>query len=88
MNKLNSYLDLKTIVYVLTTVFLIFAGWFGLKEKVAILASDLQNTKLILERQENFYLEIKKEIGSIEKTVTRIETLIEKDTRGTGITKF
>ncbi|GEM_PF-3226879 len=83
MNRINDYFDLKTIVYLITTLFLIFAGWFGLKERVAILASDLDNTKQIISKQEYFYQEIKKEINSIEKTVTRIETLLEKES-GSG----
>lgn len=70
--------DVRTTVYLLTTLFFIFAGWFGLKERVGLLAADLEHSKCLLARQQEFFKSLEKDVKQMRASIIRIEVLLEK----------
>ncbi len=70
-------IDLRTIIYALSVLFLIFAGWFSLKERVAVMASDIGYNKSSLAKQEKYLETIKKDVNRLHSSVIRIEVMLE-----------
>ncbi|MCD6460762.1 hypothetical protein J7L67_08870 [bacterium] len=78
MNILAEMLDLRTVVYVLTTVFVIISGWFGLKERVSIMAADIAHNKNLIQKQDEYFKCIKKDVRYLQDSIIRIQVLLEQ----------
>ena len=78
MKKIANVFDLRTVVYVLTTVFVIISGWFGLKERVAIMAADIDHNSRLIQKQDEYFQSIKKDVRYLQDSVIRIQVLLEQ----------
>ncbi len=78
MQKISAFLDIRTIIYILTTLFFIFAGWFGLKERVNILAADIEHNRAFLAKQEHYLESLKKDVSVMRDMLIRVQVLLEE----------
>lgn len=78
MNKLAEMFDIRTIMYLASTLFVIVSGWFGLKERVEILALDMQHDREMIIRQEEYFQCLRKDVRHLQDSVIRIQVLLEK----------
>ena len=78
MNKLGQMFDLRTVVYVLTTVFVIVSGWFGLKERVGVMAADIRHNTNLIQKQDEYFQCIKKDVRYLQDSMIRIQVLLEQ----------
>ncbi len=80
MQKLTDYIDLRSLIYLCTTVFVIFAGWFGLKERVSLLASEIEHNRVLLTKQERHFECLKNDVTLMRESIIRIQVLLQRTT--------
>ena len=78
MNKLSEWIDLRTLMYLISTLFVVISGWFGLKERVEVLASDVRRDREMIVKQEEYFQSLRKDVRHLQDSVIRIEVLLEK----------
>ncbi|MDX9703867.1 MAG: hypothetical protein RBU23_12620 [Candidatus Auribacterota bacterium] len=78
MNKLSDIIDVKTFMYLTSTLFVIISGWFGLKERVEILAGDVRRDREMIVKQEEYFQCLRKDVRNLQDSVIRIQVLLEK----------
>ncbi len=69
---------MRTLMYLISTLFVVISGWFGLKERVEVLASDVRRDREMIVKQEEYFQSLRKDVRHLQDSVIRIEVLLEK----------
>ena len=75
---IESFLDIRNIVYVLSMVFIIAFGWGDIKERVSLLAQDIGYCQQKNQAQDHCLETIVTEMKSINRNVIKNQVLLER----------
>ena len=78
MKKLIEIIDLKNLIYLVSVICVIMTGWFGFRERIAVLAADMVHIEEKLIKQENGFECMHKELRALNTSVIRIQVILEE----------
>lgn len=78
MKRSITFIDLKNIIFLATTLCMVIAGWFGFRERIAVLAADVSNNQQKLHEQKQCFEDVHHELKMLNGTVIRIQVLLEE----------
>lgn len=77
VKRLSEIIDIRTTIYVLTTVAVVFSGWFGQKERLSAVEYKVEHNCDVILEQKEYLREMQKNMSNLAETVVEIKTMLK-----------